>query len=107
MKQLKAFLDKHKIEMLDDLIKCIQIPSISTTGSYEEELETLFRTNQTLPINVKLLIEGEEEIGSTTMPEILQDYSELLIADLIVISDTAMLEVQVPAICYGLIKFIW
>ncbi|MDP5275384.1 dipeptidase [Chengkuizengella axinellae] len=65
-------------------------------------LETLFKQNNVLPVNVKLIIEGEEEIGSKTMPEIIDKYKSLLSADLLVVSDTASIKKEAPAICHGL-----
>ncbi|NDI35313.1 dipeptidase [Chengkuizengella sediminis] len=65
-------------------------------------LETLFQQNQLLPVNIKLVIEGEEEIGSKTMPEIIDKYKAHLSADLLVVSDTGSLQKDAPAICHGL-----
>ena len=51
-----------------------------------------------LPVNVTLLIEGEEEIGSPSLEHILQTYGEELQADIALICDTAMLDRDTPAI---------
>ncbi|MFC0186850.1 dipeptidase [Fictibacillus aquaticus] len=65
-------------------------------------LEAILRTRGTLPMNFKFCIEGEEEIGSANLPKFIEENTELLSADVIVISDTGMLDRGKPAICYGL-----
>lgn len=55
-----------------------------------------------LPVNIKFIIEGEEEIGSPHLKSFLREHKELLQADVAVISDTSMLARGVPSICYGL-----
>ncbi len=57
--------------------------------------ETMVRTN-TLPTNVKFIIEGEEEIGSPNLAKFVSSHKDLLKADVILISDTAMLKVLTP-----------
>ncbi|WP_028962808.1 dipeptidase [Sulfobacillus thermosulfidooxidans] len=56
----------------------------------------------TLPVNLKFLFEGEEEIGSVHLEHYIQTHQEELRADLAVISDTPMFAAGVPAVCYGL-----
>ncbi len=63
-------------------------------------LETMVKTN-TLPVNIKFLIEGEEEVGSINLGKFLEDQKELLKADVILISDTAMLSMENPSIDVG------
>lgn len=55
-----------------------------------------------LPLNVRLLFEGEEEIGSANLDPFIAANRALLQADLAVISDTAMYARGQPAITYGL-----
>ncbi len=55
-----------------------------------------------LPVNVKVLFEGEEEIGSPHLGDVLASQRDRLRADVVVVSDTPMLERGKPAICYGL-----
>lgn len=55
-----------------------------------------------LPVNLKYLIEGEEEVGSSSLQEFLPEQAERLAADCIVISDGAQFGPGLPAICYGL-----
>ncbi len=55
-----------------------------------------------LPINLKFLFEGEEEIGSVHLSQYITDHQQDLKADLAVISDTPMFAAGVPAVCYGL-----
>lgn len=63
-------------------------------------LEILTKTN-TLPVNIKFLIEGEEEIGSKNLEDFVKANKELLKADVILISDTAMLSMENPSIDTG------
>ena len=55
-----------------------------------------------LPVNVKVLLEGEEEVGSPNLDPFIRGNRDLLACDVVVISDTPMLERGVPSICYGL-----
>ncbi len=65
-------------------------------------IEALFEANGRLPVNVKLLVEGEEEIGSPNLDAFIEKHLELLRADVAVISDTAMYGHGIPSLCYGL-----
>ncbi len=58
-------------------------------------------STNTLPTNVKFLIEGEEEVGSPNLSTFIKDKKELLQADVILISDTAMLSLDTPSIDVG------
>lgn len=62
--------------------------------------ETMVETNS-LPGNIKFIIEGEEEIGSPNLANFIKDKKEMLKADVILISDTAMLSLQSPSIDVG------
>lgn len=55
-----------------------------------------------LPVNMRLLIEGEEEVGSAHLDEVIRDNKAMLAADVVVISDSAMFDRGVPSICYSL-----
>lgn len=55
-----------------------------------------------LPVNVKFLIEGEEEVGSANLGSFLRNERERLSCDTVVISDTAMYAPGVPTLCTGL-----
>jgi acetylornithine deacetylase/succinyl-diaminopimelate desuccinylase-like protein len=55
-----------------------------------------------LPVNLKLLIEGEEEVGSNNLDEFIRARRPQLSADVVVISDSAMFDRGVPSICYSL-----
>ncbi|WP_342513320.1 dipeptidase [Sporosarcina sp. FSL K6-1522] len=65
-------------------------------------VEALMQKTGTLPVNVKFIIEGEEEIGSPNMESYIEANKEKLAADVIVISDTGMQGPGQPAVCYGL-----
>ncbi|KPV42169.1 dipeptidase [Alicyclobacillus ferrooxydans] len=67
-----------------------------------KSFEALMKTTGSLPVNVKLCIEGEEEIGSPNLPSVLNDHKDLFAADVLVISDTTILGPNRPSVCYGL-----
>jgi len=65
-------------------------------------LEALQKTAGKLPINVKVMIEGEEEVGSVSLWDFVRQNRDRLKADALVVSDTSMLAKGVPSITYGL-----
>ena len=65
-------------------------------------LEAYLKSNGRLPVNVKLLIEGEEEVGGPSLDAFIEQHRDLLQADIAVISDTHMLRPDQPCIVYGL-----
>ena len=65
-------------------------------------LEALLKTDGKLPINIKVMIEGEEEVGSVSLWDFVKQNRERLKADALVVSDTSMLAKGVPSITYGL-----
>ena len=64
-------------------------------------LETLVKTNS-LESNIKFLIEGEEEVGSTNLGKFVKENKELLKADCVLISDSAMISLEHPSLDIGL-----
>ncbi len=62
--------------------------------------ETMMRTN-TLQTNIKFIIEGEEEVGSPNLGKFVAENKELLKADVVLISDTAMISLENPSIDIG------
>lgn len=67
-----------------------------------EVVEEYLRDGGALPMNLKLLLEGEEEMGSEHLDAFIQAHTDLLAADVAVISDTSMFARGVPSITYGL-----
>ncbi|HKQ86201.1 MAG TPA: dipeptidase [Candidatus Acidoferrales bacterium] len=65
-------------------------------------LEALLKTTGKLPINMKVMIEGEEEVGSVSLWDFVKENRERLKADALVVSDTSMLAKGVPSVTYGL-----
>lgn len=64
--------------------------------------QTLLEAEGELPVNVKFLVEGEEEIGSANLEPLLEAHRERLAADVVLVSDGSMLPGRVPTITYGL-----
>ena len=65
-------------------------------------IEAHLKVNGKLPVNLKLVIEGEEEAGSESLEGFLTSRRKELDADVIVVSDTSMLGPDQPALCYAL-----
>jgi len=63
-------------------------------------LETMVRTN-TLCTNIKFCFEGEEEVGSINLGDFVKSHKDLLKADVVLISDSAMLSLENPSIDIG------
>ena len=63
--------------------------------------ELMVKTNS-LPCNIKFMIEGEEEIGSPNLGKWCDEHKEMLQADIILVSDTTMINPQTPTITTGL-----
>jgi len=60
------------------------------------------KTRGSLPVNVKMLVEGEEEVGSRNLMRFFDRYRQKISADVIVVNDTENLEVGLPSITYSL-----
>ena len=65
-------------------------------------LEACLETNGSIPVNIKILLEGEEEISSPNLTPFIKENLDLLKADVCVISDTSMRTVEEPAITHSL-----
>ncbi len=65
-------------------------------------IESWMATRETLPVNIKFVIEGEEESGSQHLADFLSKNVDRLSADIVVISDTAMFGPGIPSITTGL-----
>jgi len=65
-------------------------------------LESLYKLYGKFPVNIKVLIEGEEEVGSVSLWNYVQANKAKLKADALVVSDTGMLAKGVPSITYAL-----
>ena len=68
---------------------------------HAKAFELMVRTN-TLPCNVKFMIEGEEEIGSPNLGKWCEQNKEMLKADVILVSDTTMISPELPTVTTGL-----
>jgi len=68
---------------------------------HAKAFELMVKTD-TLPCNVKFMIEGEEEIGSPNLGKWCEQHKEMLKADIILVSDTSMISRDMPSITTGL-----
>src|SRR5437667_1760103 len=64
--------------------------------------EAHVKPNGRLPVNMKFILEGEEEVGSVNLDEFVRAHKRDLAADVVVISDSPMFDRGIPSICYGL-----
>jgi acetylornithine deacetylase/succinyl-diaminopimelate desuccinylase-like protein len=67
-----------------------------------KSVESFFKVDGSLPLNVKFIIEGEEEIGSQNLESFIKNNADLLKCDAVMISDTALFDEGVPTLTYGL-----
>ncbi len=65
-------------------------------------IETYLKTHGKLPVNVRIILEGEEEVGSEHLESFISEQKDILSADLVLISDSSMFARGVPSLCYGL-----
>jgi acetylornithine deacetylase/succinyl-diaminopimelate desuccinylase-like protein len=65
-------------------------------------VEALGALRGKLPVNVKFLIEGEEEIGGASIAKYVPQHAEKLKADVALVSDTALYAEGIPTLCIGL-----
>ena len=65
-------------------------------------IEAHLKQNGRLPVNIKIILEGEEEVGSANLDNFVKAHKDELKADVVVISDSPMFDRGIPSICYGL-----
>ncbi len=65
-------------------------------------LESFLKTAGAAPVNVKILLEGEEEVSSPNLVPWVKEHADLIKADVCVISDSSMAEIEAPAITHSL-----
>ncbi len=65
-------------------------------------LEAHLKAAGSCPVNMKFLIEGEEEVGSPNLDPFIKANKKLLSCDAVVVSDSTMFDRGIPSICYGL-----
>ena len=81
-------------------------------GAVDDKGQTLFQIEAVrgllaaggpgLPVNLKFLVEGEEEVGSPNFEALLEAEAERLACDVVVVSDTDMWSPDVPSVCVGM-----
>jgi acetylornithine deacetylase/succinyl-diaminopimelate desuccinylase-like protein len=64
--------------------------------------ESYLKSEGTLPVNVKFLVEGEEEIGGPSLGEFVASHHDLLACDCVMISDGSLFSPERPTVTYGL-----
>jgi len=64
-------------------------------------VEAYLKKQNKLPVNVKFILEGEEEIGSPNLDSFVEEHKELLNSDVVLVSDTAWFDNDVPSLVYG------
>jgi acetylornithine deacetylase/succinyl-diaminopimelate desuccinylase-like protein len=67
-----------------------------------QAVEAYLKTSKTLPVNVKFLLEGQEEVGSPQLREFLEDHKEMFSADVALSADGGQISSKQPGISTGL-----
>ena len=67
-----------------------------------KSIEALMRSTGKLPLNVRLIVEGEEEVGGESIARFVREHSNRLKADFALVSDTEMFAPDLPTLCVGL-----
>jgi len=70
--------------------------------AFVRALEAFHKTTGSLPVNVKVTVEGEEESGGLGLVEFIRSERDRLAARAVVVADTPKFSREAPAICYGL-----
>jgi acetylornithine deacetylase/succinyl-diaminopimelate desuccinylase-like protein len=65
-------------------------------------IESLIETESALPVNLKVIFEGEEEVSSLHLGEFVTQYKDRLKSDVCIISDSAIVDADQPSIVYAL-----
>lgn len=66
-----------------------------------KSVEAYLKVEKKLPVNIKFIIEGEEEIGSKNLDPFVEKNTTLLKSDVVLVSDTSWLDKDIPSIVYG------
>src|SRR4051794_13730944 len=85
--------------------ECRARGAIDDKGQTLYELEAargLLAKDGGLPVNLKFLVEGEEEVGSPHFEDLLQRHRDLFACDAVVVSDTGMWSADIPSVCAGM-----
>ena len=85
--------------------ECRARGAVDDKGQVLYEIEAargLLRRDGRLPVNLKFLVEGEEEVGSPHFERLLRNERERLRCDAVVVSDTTMWAPDVPSVCMGM-----
>lgn len=70
--------------------------------THVKAIQSILASDESLEVNVKFILEGEEEIGSPNLVPFIENHKDLLSCDMVLISDTAMFAKDTPSITYGL-----
>ena len=85
--------------------ECRARGAIDDKGQVLYEIEAargLLERDGRLPVNLKVLVEGEEEIGSAHFEALLKDHLDLFACDIVVVSDTGMISPEIPSTTVGM-----
>src|SRR5699024_8545906 len=70
--------------------------------THVKALESYLKSDEDFPVNIKFILEGEEEIGSPHLVPFIEEHQDILECDMVLISDTAMFAEDTPSLTYGL-----
>jgi acetylornithine deacetylase/succinyl-diaminopimelate desuccinylase-like protein len=72
------------------------------TWMHVKALESLLKSDAKLPVNIRVIIEGEEEVGGEGIAAFVRQHGDQLKADAALVSDTEMFAPDLPTLCVGL-----
>jgi acetylornithine deacetylase/succinyl-diaminopimelate desuccinylase-like protein len=109
----------HDVQPVDPLDQWISPPFVPVIvegecrarGAVDDKGQTLYELEAArgllqrdgrLPVNLKFIVEGEEEVGSPNFEPLLEAEQGRLACDAVVVSDTGMWSIDVPSVCVGM-----
>src|SRR5260370_906444 len=102
-----GFAQENKGRFVEELKALLRIPSISTDPERVGDVRRAARfvaggLERELAVNVRVIIEGEEEVGGEGIANFVRTNGEQLKADVALVSDTEMFAPELPTLCVGL-----
>ena len=81
---------------------CPACPACPAPLPHAQAIEALLRTSRRLPLNIKVMLEGEEEVGSPHLDAFLATHAQLLACDFVLSADGGQISETQPSLSLGL-----
>jgi acetylornithine deacetylase/succinyl-diaminopimelate desuccinylase-like protein len=105
LKALEALFEGSRILLREKPIDGQEVKEFSVDeleeGSWKP-VGHVFATKAKLPINIRIILEGEEEVGGEQIARFIREHPDRLKADFALVSDTEMFAPELPTLCVGL-----